>query len=122
MMILKIPTSIRHVKLNFMWTDALASNPLQAARERQEAEEMQKEMGLGDQDDSVVMMLKVTNAHSRTRNYDELVCPFISKLYCFHIFQQRQKSREQNFNSYLSHLEAKYSKKSGPKGGKKAKK
>lgn len=62
-----------------------------ADRERQEAEEMQKEMGLGDQDDSLVMML-----------------------------QQRQKSREQNFNSFLSDLEAKYSKKSGKsKRGKK---
>ncbi|XP_029926235.1 dnaJ homolog subfamily C member 9 [Myripristis murdjan] len=55
-----------------------------ADRERQEAEELQKEMGLGDQDDSLAMMLK-----------------------------QRQKSREQNFNSFLSDLEAKYSKKSG---------
>ncbi|XP_042358510.1 dnaJ homolog subfamily C member 9 [Plectropomus leopardus] len=54
-----------------------------ADRERQEAEEMQKEMGLGDEDDSLVMMLK-----------------------------QKQKSREQNFNSFLSDLEAKYSKKS----------
>ncbi|KAM8738775.1 dnaJ homolog subfamily C member 9 [Acanthopagrus schlegelii] len=62
-----------------------------ADRERQEAEEMQKEMGLGDQDDSLVMML-----------------------------QQRQKSREQNYNSFLSDLEAKYSKKSGKsKRGKK---
>ncbi|KAM9847896.1 dnaJ homolog subfamily C member 9 [Aulostomus maculatus] len=55
-----------------------------ADRERQEAEEMQKELGLGDQDDSLTMMLK-----------------------------QRQKSREQNFNSFLSDLEAKYSKPSG---------
>lgn len=31
----------------------------QADKERQEAEEMQKEMGLGDQDDSLVMMLQV---------------------------------------------------------------
>ncbi|KAM4607337.1 dnaJ homolog subfamily C member 9-like [Polymixia lowei] len=61
-----------------------------ADKERQEAEEMQKEMGLGDPDDSLVMMLK-----------------------------QRQKSREQNFNSFLSDLEAKYSKKGGKpqKGG-----
>ncbi|XP_053188700.1 dnaJ homolog subfamily C member 9 [Scomber japonicus] len=55
-----------------------------ADRERQEAEEMQKEMGLGDEDDSLVMML-----------------------------QQRQKSREQSFNSLLSDLEAKYAKPSG---------
>uniref|UniRef100_UPI003AAE9814 dnaJ homolog subfamily C member 9 n=1 Tax=Centroberyx gerrardi TaxID=166262 RepID=UPI003AAE9814 len=55
-----------------------------ANKERREAEEMQKEMGLSDQDDSLVMM-----------------------------FQQRQKSREQGFNSFLSDLEAKYSKKSG---------
>ncbi|XP_078128810.1 dnaJ homolog subfamily C member 9 [Sander vitreus] len=55
-----------------------------ANKEREEAEEMQKEMGLGDEDDSLVMMLK-----------------------------QKQKSREQNFNSFLSDLEAKYSKKSG---------
>ncbi|XP_069549005.1 dnaJ homolog subfamily C member 9 [Brachyistius frenatus] len=53
-----------------------------ADRERQEAEEMQKEMGLDDQD-SLVMML-----------------------------QQRQKAREQNFNSFMSDLEAKYSQKS----------
>lgn len=66
-----------------------------ADRERQEAEEMQKKMGVDDQDDSLVMMLK-----------------------------QRQQSREQNFNSFLSDLEAKYSKKSAPKPqkGKKAKK
>ncbi|XP_034753224.1 dnaJ homolog subfamily C member 9 [Etheostoma cragini] len=55
-----------------------------ANKEREEAEEMQKEMGLGEEDDSLVMMLK-----------------------------QKQKSREQNFNSFLSDLEAKYSKKSG---------
>ncbi|XP_054655048.1 dnaJ homolog subfamily C member 9 [Dunckerocampus dactyliophorus] len=55
-----------------------------ADRERQEAEEMQKEMGLGQEDDSLAMMIK-----------------------------QRHKSREQNFNSFLSDLEAKYSKKSG---------
>lgn len=57
-----------------------------ADRERQEAEEMQKEMGLGDEDDSLMKMLK-----------------------------QKQKSREQNFNSFLSDLEAKYAKKT-PKG------
>lgn len=35
-------------------------------------------------------------------------------------FQQRQKSREKNFNSFLSDLEAKYSKSSSkPKRGKK---
>ncbi|XP_034093920.1 dnaJ homolog subfamily C member 9 [Gymnodraco acuticeps] len=64
-----------------------------ANKERQEAEEMQKEMGLGDEDDSLVMML-----------------------------QQKQKSREQNFNSFLSDLETKYSKKSEPQKGKKSKK
>lgn len=65
-----------------------------ADRERQEAEEMQKEMGLGDEDDSLVMMLK-----------------------------QRQQSREKNFNSFLSDLEAKYSKKSEKsQKGKKSKK
>ncbi|CAB1444219.1 unnamed protein product [Pleuronectes platessa] len=59
-------------------------------REREEAEEAQKELGLGDEDESLVMMLK-----------------------------QKQKSREQNYNSFLSDLEAKYSKKSGksPRGG-----
>ncbi|CAK6953037.1 dnaJ homolog subfamily C member 9 [Scomber scombrus] len=55
-----------------------------ADRERQEAEEMQKEMGLGNEDDSLEMMLK-----------------------------QRQKSREQSFNGLLSDLEAKYCKPSG---------
>lgn len=65
-----------------------------ADRERQEAEEMQKEMGLGNEDDSLVMML-----------------------------QQKQKSREQNFNSFLSDLEAKYAKKSEkPKKAQKGKK
>lgn len=54
-----------------------------ADRERKEAEELQKEMGLGDEDESLTKMLK-----------------------------QRQTSREQNFNGFLSHLEAKYSKKS----------
>ncbi|XP_041722301.1 dnaJ homolog subfamily C member 9 [Coregonus clupeaformis] len=65
-----------------------------ADEERQEAEEMQREMGLDDSDDSLVMMLK-----------------------------QKQKSREQNFNSFLSDLEAKYSKKGGKaKAGGKGKK
>ncbi|KAE8280786.1 DnaJ-like protein subfamily C member 9 [Larimichthys crocea] len=62
-----------------------------AAKEQKEAEEMQKQMGLGQEDSSLVAML-----------------------------QQRQKSREQNFNSFVSDLEAKYSKKSGKaKRGKK---
>ncbi|CAN9499657.1 unnamed protein product [Ophioblennius macclurei] len=59
-----------------------------ADREREEAEEMQKELGLGEDNNSLVMML-----------------------------QQKQKSREKNFNSFLSDLEAKYAKKS-PKGRK----
>lgn len=42
---------------------------LQADRERQEAEEMQKKMGLDDQDDSLVMMLKVTNACADVRKF-----------------------------------------------------
>lgn len=33
----------------------------QADRERQEAEEMQKELGLGEQDNSLAMMLQVSN-------------------------------------------------------------
>lgn len=37
----------------------------QADKERKEAEEMQKELGLGDQDDSLVMMLQVTNIHAK---------------------------------------------------------
>ncbi|KAM8852294.1 dnaJ homolog subfamily C member 9 [Synchiropus picturatus] len=56
-----------------------------ADRERKEAEQMQKELGLGDKEDSLMMMI-----------------------------QQKQSSREQNFNSFLSDLEAKYSKKSAP--------
>lgn len=51
-----------------------------AQKEKQEAEEMQREMGL-EAEDNLVMMLK-----------------------------QRQKSREQGFNSFLADLEAKYSK------------
>ncbi|XP_061088291.1 dnaJ homolog subfamily C member 9 [Conger conger] len=63
-----------------------------ANKEQKEAEEMKKEMGL-DADDSLVAML-----------------------------QQRQKSREQGFNSFLSDLEAKYSKKGKATSGKKGKK
>lgn len=54
-----------------------------ADRERVEAEELQKELGLGDED-SLSMMIK-----------------------------QRKQSREQNFNSLMSDLEAKYCKKGG---------
>ena len=42
----------------------------QADRERQEAEEMQKEMGLGDEDDSLVMMLQVKKMHVRMFEID----------------------------------------------------
>ena len=38
----------------------------QADREREEAEEAQKELGLGEEEDSLVMMLKVTTAHTHT--------------------------------------------------------
>ncbi|KAM9365390.1 dnaJ homolog subfamily C member 9 [Pholidichthys leucotaenia] len=65
-----------------------------ADREQQEAEQMQKEMGLNDEEDSLVMMLK-----------------------------KRQQSRESNFNSFLSDLEAKYSQKNAKsQRGKKGKK
>ncbi|XP_063048267.1 dnaJ homolog subfamily C member 9-like [Engraulis encrasicolus] len=64
-----------------------------AEKEEREAEEMQKEMGLGSEEDSLVMML-----------------------------QQRQKSREQGFNSFLADLEAKYAKPGKAKGAKKSKK
>ncbi|XP_030643149.1 dnaJ homolog subfamily C member 9-like [Chanos chanos] len=64
-----------------------------ADKERNEAEELQKEMGL-HAEDSLAMLL-----------------------------QKRQKSREQGFNSFLSDLEAKYCKKGGrASGGKKGKK
>ncbi|KAG7492739.1 hypothetical protein MATL_G00017120 [Megalops atlanticus] len=63
-----------------------------ADKERQEAEEMEKELGLKS-GDSLVAMLK-----------------------------QRQKSREQGFDSFLSDLEAKYSKKGKAAAGKKGKK
>ncbi|KAG7269072.1 hypothetical protein CRUP_017930 [Coryphaenoides rupestris] len=56
----------------------------EADKERKEAEEMQKELGLGDEEDGLAMMIK-----------------------------QRKQSREQNFNSFLSDLEAKYSTKGG---------
>ncbi|XP_018616747.1 dnaJ homolog subfamily C member 9 [Scleropages formosus] len=62
-----------------------------ADKERKEAEEMQKEMGVNSED-SLVAILK-----------------------------QKQKSREQGFNSFLADLEAKYTKKEG-KGGKRGKK
>ncbi|KAL2082898.1 hypothetical protein ACEWY4_020671 [Coilia grayii] len=64
-----------------------------AEREKQEAEEMQREMGLDTEEDSLVVMLK-----------------------------QRQKAREQGFNSFLADLEAKYSKPGKAKGLKKGKK
>ncbi|XP_077586029.1 dnaJ homolog subfamily C member 9 [Stigmatopora nigra] len=63
-----------------------------ADREREEAEEMQKEMGLNQDDDSLAMMIK-----------------------------QKHASREKNFNSFLSDLEAKYAKKGG-KSSKRGKK
>lgn len=63
-----------------------------ADKEQKEAEEMKKELGMKS-DDSLVAML-----------------------------QQRQKSREQGFNSFLSDLEAKYSKKGKAASGKKGKK
>uniref|UniRef100_A0A8C1CP19 DnaJ homolog subfamily C member 9 n=2 Tax=Cyprinus carpio TaxID=7962 RepID=A0A8C1CP19_CYPCA len=61
-----------------------------AEKERKEAEEMQKEMGLNSEDSLVAMI------------------------------QQRQKSKENGFNSLISDLEAKYCKK--PAAGKKGKK
>ncbi|KAG9341835.1 hypothetical protein JZ751_018559 [Albula glossodonta] len=64
-----------------------------ADKEQKEAEEVQKELGLGAED-SLVQMLK-----------------------------QRQKSRELGFDSFLSNLEAKYSKKGGKvSSGKRGKK
>ncbi|XP_077352338.1 dnaJ homolog subfamily C member 9 [Festucalex cinctus] len=63
-----------------------------ADRERKEAEEMQKEMGLDQEEDSLMTMIK-----------------------------KRNTSREQDFNSFMSNLEAKYSKKGG-KSSKRAKK
>lgn len=77
---------------------------------------MQKELGLGDQDDSLVMMLQVTNIHAKFESGEGfffLVILPVSNHPDIFIFQQRQKSREQNFNSFLSDLEAKYSKNSG---------
>ncbi|KAG9346052.1 hypothetical protein JZ751_007868 [Albula glossodonta] len=68
------------------------SRKRKADKEEKEAEEMQKELGLNS-DDSLVAMLK-----------------------------QRQKSREQGFNSFLSDLEAKYSKKGKATSGRKGKK
>lgn len=61
-----------------------------ADKERKEAEQMQKEMGLNSEDSLVAMI------------------------------QQRQKSKENGFNSLISDLEAKYCKK--PAAGKKGKK
>lgn len=45
----------------------------QADKERKEAEEMQKELGLGDQDDSLVMMLQVTNTHAKFESREGFV-------------------------------------------------
>ncbi|XP_019715961.1 dnaJ homolog subfamily C member 9 [Hippocampus comes] len=63
-----------------------------ADRERKEAEEMQKAMGLGQDYDSLRMMIK-----------------------------QKHASREQSFNNFLSDMETKYSKKGG-KSSKRVKK
>lgn len=48
-----------------IWLSPLHLN-LQADKERQEAEEMQKELGLGSQSDSLVMMLQVKQKSSLT--------------------------------------------------------
>lgn len=61
-----------------------------ADKEREEAEQMQKEMGLGDEEDSLAKMIKL-----------------------------RHSSREKNFDSFLSDLEAKYAPKGKSKKGKK---
>lgn len=44
----------------------IIASELQADKERQEAEEMQKELGLGSQSDSLVMMLQVKQKSSFT--------------------------------------------------------
>ncbi|CAL1577688.1 unnamed protein product [Knipowitschia caucasica] len=59
-------------------------------KEREEAEQMQKEMGLGNEDDSLTKMIKL-----------------------------RQASRDSSFNSFLSNLEEKYAPKTKSKKGKK---
>lgn len=53
----------------------------QADRERQEAEEMQKEIGLGDEDESLVMMLQVTKVSAYVWSCSicfSLLKPFLS--------------------------------------------
>ncbi|KAB5555244.1 hypothetical protein PHYPO_G00031270 [Pangasianodon hypophthalmus] len=67
-----------------------ATRRRKAEKEQQEAEELQREMGLSTEDSLVAMI------------------------------QRRQKSKEKDFNSFISDLEAKYCKKSSK--GKKAKK
>lgn len=47
---------------------------LQADRERQEAEEMRKEIGLDDQDDSLVMMLQVKNECTCMQDDERFLC------------------------------------------------
>lgn len=53
--------------------------------------------------------------HVHMYEIDGVVLFFVllNNLHIFLTFQQRQKSREQNFNSFLSDLEAKYSKTGG---------
>jgi len=55
-----------------------------AEKEKREAEEMQKEMGLGNEDESLTKMIKL-----------------------------RQESRDKNFNNFLTNLEEKYAPKKG---------
>lgn len=52
----------------------------QAAKEQKEAEEMQKQMGLGQEDSSLVAMLQVTNAYTRAYGIGKrFVCVSLSK-------------------------------------------
>jgi len=85
---------------------------------------MQKEMGLGSQDDSLVTMLKVANVYACIiPAVPVFFFPLNADFHLSFLLQQRQQSREKNFNSFLSDLEAKYSKKSPkPQKGKKGKK
>lgn len=55
-----LPRLNTHPEIHIQYPKCDFSN--QADRERKEAEEMQKEMGLGQEDDSLTMMIKVANA------------------------------------------------------------
>lgn len=87
--LLRIPMSVMWLQ----WT-------FQAAKEQQEAEEMQKEMGLGEEDDSLVMMLKVTKANAHVWSGTGAVCFFYLKPSCHSCFPAKTEVQRAEFQQF----------------------